>query len=125
MRNGRRHQQGLSGSGWFMVIILIFGAASVGLKVVPYYLDHNTIHGQILSLLENPELREMGPNRIHRELERMLRLNNIRDFDTKDKLEIQKGAGTLTMDFKYEVREKLFWNVDVVLTFEEHYEKVL
>ena len=117
MARAHRHQRGMSGSGWFMIIILLFGAASVGLRLMPHYLDHNTIDGQILSLLENPSLRQMGPAGIHRELERMLKLNNIRDFETKDKLEIQKGAGTITMDFRYEVREPLFWNVDVVLTF--------
>ena len=125
MAPGRKHQRGMSGSGWFMIIILLFGAASVGLRLMPHYLDHGTIDGQILALLENPDLRDMGPNRIHRELERMLKLNNIREFETKDKLEIEKGAGTLRMDFRYEVREPLFWNIDVLLTFEEHYEKVL
>jgi hypothetical protein len=34
-------------------------------------------------------------------------------------------AGVVKMDLFYEVREPLFWNVDVILTFEEHYEKVL
>lgn len=124
-RTCARRQAGMSGSGWFMVIIIVMGAASVGMRLIPHYLQHDSINGLILALLEQPDLAGMNGSKIRRELTQMMKLNNIRDFDLRDKLEVQKGAGTLEMDFRYEVREHMFWNVDVVLSFEEHYEKVL
>ena len=124
-RTRARRQAGMSGSGWFIVIIIVMGAASVGMRLIPHYLQHDSINGLILSLLEQPDLAGMNGSKIRRELTQMMKLNNIRDFELRDKLEVQKGAGTLEMDFKYEVREHMFWNVDVVLSFEEHYEKVL
>ena len=120
-RTCTRRQAGMSGSGWFMVM----GAVSVGMRLIPHYLQHDSINGLILALLEQPDLAGMNGSKIRRELTQMMKLNNIRDFDLRDKLEVQKGAGTLEMDFRYEVREHMFWNVDVVLSFEEHYEKVL
>lgn len=120
-----RRQAGMSGSGWFMVIIIVMGAASIGMRLIPHYMQHDSIDGLIRDLLEQPDLAGMNGAKIRRELTQMMKINNIRDFDLRDKLEVQKGAGTLEMDFKYEVREHMFWNVDVVLSFEERYEKVL
>ena len=120
-----RRQAGMSGSGWFMVIIIVMGAASIGMRLIPHYMQHDSIDGLIRDLLEQPDLAGMNGVKIRRELTQMMKINNIRDFDLRDKLEVQKGAGTLEMDFKYEVREHMFWNVDVVLSFEERYEKVL
>lgn len=119
------HQRGMSGSGWFMVILFVFGAASVGLRLIPHYTQHNTVDGQILSLLDKPEMSGMSNSEVHERLKSNLKLNNVRDFDTRDKLTIDMAAGVVKMDLFYEVREPLFWNVDVILTFEEHYEKVL
>jgi hypothetical protein len=101
------------------------GAASIGMRLIPHYMQHDSIDGLIRDLLEQPDLAGMNGAKIRRELTQMMKINNIRDFDLRDKLEVQKGAGTLEMDFKYEVREHMFWNVDVVLSFEERYEKVL
>ena len=120
-----RRQAGMSGSGWFMVIIIVMGAASIGMRLIPHYMQHDSIDGLIRDLVEQPDLAGMNGVKIRRELTQMMKINNIRDFDLRDKLEVQKGAGTLEMDFKYEVREHMFWNVDVVLSFEERYEKVL
>ena len=125
MRSATNRQRGMSGSGWFMTIVLVFGAASIALRLVPHYLQHGTVDGQILSLLDNPDLAGMNSRQVHRRLESMLKLNNIRDFEIEDKLEIERSAGNVKMDLVYEIREHLFWNVDVILTFEEHYEKVL
>lgn len=126
MESGRpARQRGMSGSSWFMVIVLIFGAVSVGLRLIPHYTQHNTVDGQIRALLDRPEMVDMSRSQVHERLEKNLKLNNIRDFDTRDKLEIERAAGVVKMDLNYEVREHMFWNVDVILTFEEHYEKVL
>lgn len=118
-------QRGMSGSGWFMVILMVFAAASVGLRLIPHYTQHSTVDGQIRSLLDKPEMARLSRGEVHDRLKSNLKLNNVRDFDTRDKLEIEMSSGVVKMDLFYEVREPMFWNVDVILTFEEHYEKVL
>ncbi|MEE4300940.1 MAG: DUF4845 domain-containing protein [Pseudomonadales bacterium] len=123
--SGLSRQRGMSASGWFLVIALILGATSVGVRLVPHYLDHEIIDGQIRSLLENPGFVDMSRGQIHDRLKAALKRNNIREFDSREALEFEKRSGAVTMDLFYEVREPLFWNVDVILTFEEHYEKVL
>lgn len=124
---GRRpaRQRGMSGSGWFLLIVVVLGSASVGLRLIPHYTQHSTVDGQIRALLDRPEMSGMGRNEVHERLKTNLKLNNVRDFDTRDKLTMEITAGVVKMDLFYEVREPLFWNVDVILTFEEHYEKVL
>ena len=118
-------QAGMSGASWFMVIVLVFGAASIALRLLPHYLDHGSVDTEVRALLDSGEMASLTVSQVHRTLEQRLKLNNIRDFETKDKLEIDKGNGNVRMTLAYEVREHLFWNIDVVLSFEEQYEKVL
>lgn len=123
--SARARQRGMSASGWFLVIALILGATSVGVRLVPHYMDHKIIDGAILSMLESPSLNEMSRGQIYERLKAQLKRNNIREFEPGEAIEFEKKSNTVTMDLFYEVREPLFWNVDVILSFEEHYEKVL
>ena len=121
----QRHQRGMSLSGWFLVVVLILSAASVGLAMVPAYLQHRTLDGLVQSLMERPDLGELSDARLLDRLERSMRMNNIRDMEIEDMLELERGSGTLQIHLVYEVREHLVGNVDVVMSFEEHYEKII
>ena len=121
----QRHQRGMSMSGWFLVIVLILSASSLGLSTVPAYLDHRTLDGLVESLLERPDLGELSNARILDRLESSMKMNNLREMQIEDMVELERGTGTLKVHLVYEVREHLFSNVDVVMSFEEQYEKIL
>mgnify|MGYP005853917589 CR=1 FL=1 len=121
----QRHQRGMSLSGWFLVVVLILSVASVGLSTVPAYLQHRTLDGLVQSLLERPDLGELSNAGLLDRLERSMKMNNIRDMEIEDMIELERGSGTLQIHLVYEVREHLFSNVDVVMSFEEHYEKII
>lgn len=120
-----RHQRGMSLSGWFLVVVLILSAASVGLSMVPAYLAHRTLDGLVEAMMERPDVGELSDAKFLDRLERSMKMNNLRDMEIKDMIELERGSGTLQIHLVYEVREHLFANVDVVMSFEEHYEKIL
>lgn len=120
-----QRQQGLSGAGWFLVIVLIFSAASVGVRLIPIYIDHRTLGGLITDLIATPEAATMTSRQFHEELQKDLRINNIREFELKEMLEFERRDGFVRVNVNYEVREPLFANIDLILSFEEQYERIV
>lgn len=120
-----RRQRGLSGAGWFLVIILIFSVASVGVRLVPVYLDHRTLDQLIIDLVESPEVAKMTSRQFRAALQKDLRMNNIRDFELEDMIEFERRDGVVRVQLNYEVREPLVSNADLILSFEEQYERVV
>lgn len=121
----QRHQRGMSLSGWFLIFVLILSISSVGLSMVPAYLDHRTLDGLVEALLERPDVGDLSDAKLLDRLESSMKMNNLRDMEIEDMIELERGSGTLQIHLVYEVREPLFANVDVVMSFEEHYEKIL
>lgn len=118
------HQRG-SFMGWFMIVAIVLGLASFVVRLAPHYIDHNTMAGIIEDMVADDRIaRESAPAFKRTFLER-LSLNNIREFEADDALAVEARSGTLTVDFSYEVREPLFGNADIILTFEESFERVL
>ena len=57
-------------------------------------------------------------------LTQKLKLNNIRDFNLKEMIKVERGNGAVKVHLQYEMREHLFSNIDIVMSFDENYEKV-
>lgn len=119
-----RAQRG-SFMGWFLVIVAVLGVASMVIRFVPHYIDHRTIRGVIQDMVEDDRIARSNANEFRRTLGQRLQMNNIREFDIPEAVTVEARAGDLTVELAYEVREPLFGNADIVLTFEERFERVL
>lgn len=111
--------------GWFMVIVVILGLASFVVRLAPHYIDHRTMRGILEDMVADDRISRENATAFRRTFTERLQINNIRDFDVASALEVEARSGTLTVDFRYEVREPLFGNADLILTFEETFERVL
>lgn len=115
----------MSFMGWFFVITMILAIASVGVRLFPIYLDHNTLDELIEAQMQEEGISRMTNKQFIDRLQTKLKRNNIRDFALKDMLEFERGSGALKVHLKYEMREHLFANVDIVMSFAQDYEKVI
>ncbi|TVS16120.1 MAG: DUF4845 domain-containing protein [Gammaproteobacteria bacterium] len=119
-----RSQRG-SFIGWFMVIVVILGISSVVIRLVPHYVDYRTMRSVLQEMVDDDRIARSNAAAFQRTFNERLRLNNIRGFDVANALTVEARTGTLTVDLRYEVREPLFGNADIVLKFEESFERVL
>jgi len=116
-----RRQAGLGMFGWLIVLAVAGFAISVGLKIVPHYLDYNTIVGIVEGV--SPEVwRGSSKKKMHEVVDKGLKVNNIRTLMSKDVLQIDRAQTLTTVNVDYEIRENLFSNVDVVLVFKKDYQ---
>ena len=106
--------------GGIMVILLVVAAVvSVGSRVIPLYLDHNTM-GTIMEKmsLENG-LALQSEGNIRDTMRKRLKINNIRDFDLKEHLKITRSKRGAELVLDYEVRIKLFANLGLIAAFDK------
>lgn len=111
--------------GWFLVVAVILGIASIVVRLAPYYIDHGTMRSILEEMVADDRIAGESSAEFKRTFIKRLELNNIREFEVDDALAVEAKSGTLVVELNYEVREPLFGNADVILTFEESFERVL
>jgi hypothetical protein len=115
--NSLHYQRGVSKFGLLMLFLLLVSILTIGLKVVPIYVDHNLISGICEELIESGEASNLSTNDLRSRVGNTLRINNVRDFDLSD-ITMRKENGQAIITIAYERRVELVGNLDIVATFE-------
>ena len=112
-----KHRQRGSMSGIVVILILVASSVSVGSRVIPLYLDHSTM-GTIMEKmsLENGLALQNEAN-IRDTMKKRLKMNNIRDFDLKENLKIDRSKAGTELILDYEVRIDLVSNLSLIAAF--------
>lgn len=124
-RNGRSkavtpgRQRGASFFGTVMLLVLVGLTLLFGLKVAPAYLDNNVITNAMAGLSNN-DLGNMTMAQIRESLRRSLQTNNI-DGSALQNLQEVSVDGEDYIDINYESRVHLFYNIDIVVVFENRF----
>ncbi len=120
MKNLAR-QKGTTFIGWVVIIALILFFVYVGMKLMPIYLDNYSIKKVMVSLEKDPgfsfqRYTPLTKNKFKKTLYKRFTVNAL-NRDLLDKLTLAPQAGGAEVSLDYEVREHLFANIDIVLTF--------
>jgi hypothetical protein len=110
-------QKGLGVGGWLILILLFGGALTIGMKLFPVYMDHNTMEGVLDGLAAEEGHSTKRLNDVQDLITKRFRLNNIRDFDFKNKMKIKREAEGVSVTLSYEERIPLVANVELLATF--------
>ncbi len=113
-------QAGLSFMGILMVVAVVASAVTLVLKLAPHYIDYYAVKS-VIEDLPTQKVHEMSRSEIKESLQKRFKVNNLRDFKVTDILKIDRGRDDTVLNVKYEQREHLFSNIDVVLRFEEQF----
>ncbi len=117
MPSYRTSHRGFSLIGALVWILLIGGAATVGLKLGPYYLQFWTVRSVMDDTGRNPDIAGMGRQAIIQTLEKKLYINDVRSVKNEN-FSFEKTDTGRVLGVHYEVREHLFANLDAILTFD-------
>ena len=121
MSSPARRQGGLSALSALAALLAIVAVITVTLKLAPHYIDFFTMRSVIQGLPAN-EVRSMSRTALNEMLQKRFKINNLRDFDIRDIIDLDRSREGTVLELKYERREHLIYNVDVVISFEERYE---
>ena len=116
-----RSQNGLSMLSWLVVLALVAFFASTAFKMLPHYMDYMSLDKVITSVEpeQAEEIRSVGEFYTH--VSKGLQVNGIRDFDLRDALKVEIQDNEFRAHLKYEKREPLISNLDLVANFDKEY----
>lgn len=116
-----RSQQGLSILGWLVTLALVAFFASTAFKVIPHYLDYMSMEKLITSVETDKalEIRTVGDFYSH--LSKGMQINNIRDLNLRDAVKVSLENNEFQVHLKYEKREPLIENLDLVVNFDKEF----
>lgn len=119
-----RNQRGMGFAGWFFLILIFGGVLTMGLRLFPHYMDHNTISGVLDGLAEIDGLGSQPTATIRERMKKRLNLNNIRDsdFPIDEHIKIERTGKGARIEMDYEVRVPLVRNIDLVASFDKQVE---
>lgn len=116
-----RSQQGLSILGWLVVLAVVAFFASTAFKVIPHYLDYMSLEKIITSVETDKALDVRTVGDFYSHVSKGMQINNIRDLDMRDALQVKIESNEFLVHLKYEKREPLIENLDLVVTFDKEF----
>ena len=115
-------QKGASFVGIVFLLVIVGMALLSALKVAPSYMDNNVINNAIEGMANNNDFTTMSIGDIRSDLQRSLITNGIRNFDTSNVVITREGNRNY-VDINYESRVPLFYNIEIVVIFENRFDK--
>ncbi|MGB1466767.1 MAG: DUF4845 domain-containing protein [Alcanivorax nanhaiticus] len=115
-------QRGLSLISWMVVLIVVAILGTAAFRMIPAYMEHNTVATSIRALLQENKVALMSGNEMREAIGKRFLINQVDVISVND-LVIIKDGGILKISTDYEVREPLFYNVSIVMTFKDEFTK--
>ncbi|GAA0702447.1 hypothetical protein GCM10009104_34790 [Marinobacterium maritimum] len=124
MDKGVAHfQRGASFTSTLVGLIVAGIFFSVGFKLYSPYWQHAAINSIVKTASEDPDELSKSLRELRRDLDKKLLINQV-ELPEKDSLKIRLEEGVIYFDLVYQVQVPMFYNVDALVKFEEHYEAV-
>ncbi|MFN3715025.1 MAG: DUF4845 domain-containing protein [Alcanivoracaceae bacterium] len=108
--------------GWMVIGVVVVVFASAAIKTIPAYIEFNTIKGAVNSVLQDSKVGLKSENEIRSDIDKRFVINNVKAISAQN-LGVLIEGGRVTVTVDYEVRENLFGNLDLAMTFSEDFRK--
>jgi len=114
----RHRQSGMSMWAWLFFLAVMAVALTSALRLGPHYVDFRMVQGVADRLPVDEVHANMSRAQITDHFKKQFRVENF-TVPLKDMMKIERSRDETVVDINYEVREHLFYNVDVVLVFSD------
>jgi len=114
-------QGGASFLSWILIAAMVSALGLIAARVAPAYVDYRTIITLIESLPRD-QVRTMSKAEIREALHKRFLINNIRDLDVNQIVDIDHKRDHTVLSLRYEVRQPLIYNISVVVSFDRSFD---
>lgn len=116
-----KHQRGMGMLQWALVIAIAGFFMLFAFKVVPLYAENRYVESALRSLENGGEkLEQMTDAEITKKLNNFYMINNVRSEGPTKNIKIERESEKAVVTVDYETRVAFFWNIDLVLSFQNH-----
>jgi hypothetical protein len=114
-------QKGMSLLSWLLVLGLVAFFASAAFKVLPHYFDNMALEKLITSVETDKAANIRSINEFYGHVSKGMQVNSIRDLNLQDALKVTMENNEFRAHLKYEKREPLIENIDLVVRFDKEF----
>jgi hypothetical protein len=114
----RSHQRGLGWFGLLFVLGIVAFTAIVVVKCLPIYLNQMKIASSVSKVASDPESGRAEPQHLRTALQRFWDIEDIKYLQPRD-IKVKRTANGRFLSYEYEARERLFYNISIVIDFAE------
>ena len=111
-------QHGMSKWAWLFFIATMVLLGTAALRLGPHYIDYRVVQSVTDRLPEGEVHREWTRMDIRDHYQKQFRIESFR-IPVNEILKVTRSREQTVVDINYEVREHLFYNIDVVLVFSD------
>ena len=116
-----KRQRGLGMLQWALVIAVAGFFLLFAFKVVPLYAENRYVESALRSLETGGEkVEQMTDAEIKKKLGNFYMINNVRSEGPTKNIKIDRRSEDMLITIDYETRVPLFYNIDLVLSFQNH-----
>lgn len=116
-----RSQKGMSVLSWLMVLALVAFFASAAFKVLPHYFDYMSLEKMIMAVETDKATQVTTVGDFYSHISKGMQVNSIRDLDMEEALKVKVENNEFRVHLKYEKREPLIRNIDLVVRFDKEF----
>lgn len=114
----RSRQRGLGWFGLLFVLAVIAFAAVVTVKCLPIYLNQMKVASSVSKVASDPENGKGEIGQIRNALQRYWDIEDINYLEPRD-VKIKRTQSGRFLSYEYEARERLFYNISIVIEFSD------
>lgn len=104
-----------------MVLAVVAFFASTAFKMLPHYLDYMSMDKIITSVEDDQTMDIRSVGAFYGHVIKGMEVNSIRDLNLKEALKVKIENNEFRAHLKYERREPLIENLDLVVRFDKEY----
>ena len=119
--NVRAKQGGASFLSWIVIAAMVSALGLIAARLAPAYVDYRTIC-TLIDALPADKVHTMAKVEIREALQKRFLINNIRDLDVNQIIDIDHKREHTVLWLKYEVREPLIYNIFIVVAFDRQFD---
>ena len=114
-----RSQKGMSMLSWVVVLTVVAFLASTAFKMLPHYMDYMALQ-KIIARVESEPLQIKTVRDFYDHVAKGMSVNSVR-MDVRKILQIKQEGDFFLLHLKYEKREPLIENLDLVANFDKEF----
>lgn len=114
-------QRGFSPLGTLLMLAVVAFLGTTGARMVPHYFDYRALDKIITSVEAERAAGLSSVRGFHDYVEKGLAVNRIKDIDLQSALAVRIEGEHFLVRLKYEKREPLIGNLDLLANFDKEY----
>ena len=116
---GFKKQQGLGYTGFLVIMSVAIFIGMFVFRIGPNYFEHWTVEKVVEDLAAQPDVLKQPKSQVYAHINRAYRQNNLWDLKAEETIQLTRDAKLgYIIGVKYEKRDRLFHNIDVVTSFD-------